>query len=1260
MKYYQMSTPQKNIFEMIKRYENSCIGNIGGLIRFEDGISMGHLEDTVRRVYGLNAALRMRVNREGLLYLTEEKDIMLEIEDQRDMSELESEEWVKKQVNQPFWGYDKNLTRCYLIQRNGYKVFYGICHHLICDGIGLLKITDELYQWGNDTKCTLWSRDEAVDMSYSEYLEECEKAGGNSFAGVESYLKLCGQRSFQFPKRRESGSVHAGIYHSEIRGHIYKSLTEYCEANSLTAEHVFEAALARFYSEITGKEQVSIGRVMVNRKKKYMDTAGMFANTLPLPIKDVKNKPFLELCRDIRKLEWMMLKCSGLSISELKAFNNLMGDLFETSVTYRPLKRLPLQHKKYIREMECEAVEVKLRIMLDEPEGKLQVTYIYQTDAYEETEVRELDRCLWQIVEQEMRDRIFRLPMMTELSIQPERKRQGAVCDISEAFRKAVRDCPDKTFLIDLSRDGYEISYRKAAKYVDMLKNQLYEEYRRKDIVKPVCLIGLQLARSYYLPVTMLACMEIGMVFVPIYLFETKERLKALKAQLDLFITDQWVENALKKDIAEGEKELKPYCCNQENIAYGIHTSGSTGKPKIVMIYRNALNIRLNWMKWEFGMEGCRVLQKTRNVFDVSIWELLIPALCEGSLVILPDGAERSPKAIAEAVYRYQVDTLHFVPCMLNVFLSWISRQKEVRRKSCLSLRRIFSSGEALQLKTVESFYAIFPRIPLFNLYGPAECTIDVSFHTCVSGDKMVPIGRAAWGCNLFVVNDQGQILPSGYVGEIVVGGELVGKGYLDNPEETQKRFLVKGERRFYYTGDMGYKTTDDNLIYLGRRDREVKLRGMRVNLAVVEKEAVSVTGVEQAAALCIENRLVLFVSPYIMKKKLRGLLAEKVPAHFIPDEFLFVDKIPYNGNGKCDYKALAEMYDKKKIMMAAKGENDDTALEQKILHYIGRLLKHADIRTKDNLADYGMDSLSMVKLLLWLERQGYGLRYEQIAAVRTVKELADIAEADIAIKKEKKSQPVFYCYPDWKPVEEQEIYTKNLIVAASYAGTDIHLFDKLAEKLCEKGYTFWAYHISQDTRSIQDIAKEGIKQIKALGAEQITVTVLGCCVGAALAIETIREIQKETSFASRLVMICALPSKFLGRKEQKKLLWDYFSKEIGSIVVSILYGKKVVLSEKMYETLKEDARRQVEQLEKLSLRRADKQTEALLIYGDRDLMTCGWRKRYREWKDFFTGHVRVCVLKNAYHFCLNTHAEELAARILEWNACKWEHCPDS
>lgn len=353
-----------------------------------------------------------------------------------------------------------------------------------------------------------------------------------------------------------------------------------------------------------------------------------------------------------------------------------------------------------------------------------------------------------------------------------------------------------------------------------------------------------------------------------------------------------------------GSEVVNGLCCV-------IFTSGSTGMPKGVEVTHISLAARLAGMLGEHRVGPDDVLlQKTPLTFDVSTWELLLAFVAGGSLVVAPPQAHRDPQALTELIMRYGVTMVHFVPSMLALFVT----EPDVGR--CESLRVVLCGGEALPPKLVNTLTSMLPRAAVYNMYGPAEATIDVTAWECrrpESGDT-VPIGRPLVNVSAYVVDERGELVPRGVAGELLLGGACLARGYAGRPDLTAERFIetrVGGyQERVYRTGDLVRWSADGYLDYLGRIDTQVKIRGQRVELGEIESTLRRHPVVRDAIVVLRDTRsLVAYVVPDsqqdIDEPTLRAYLAERLPEHMLPARVVALAEIPVNSHGKADRAAL-------------------------------------------------------------------------------------------------------------------------------------------------------------------------------------------------------------------------------------------------------------------------------------------------------------------------------------------------------------------
>ena len=438
------------------------------------------------------------------------------------------------------------------------------------------------------------------------------------------------------------------------------------------------------------------------------------------------------------------------------------------------------------------------------------------------------------------------------------------------------------------------------------------------------------------------------------------------------------------------------------HLAYVIYTSGSTGKPKGAMNEHRGVVNRLVWMQEAYGLTAAdTVLQKTPFGFDVSVWEFFWPLMVGARLVMAKPEGHKDPDYLSRAIEQYGVTTLHFVPSMLQSFLA--DGQAATR---CGQVVRVMCSGEALPAALVAEFYRRLPQAELHNLYGPTEAAVDVTAWHCSREVERVsvPIGRPIANTRIYLLDERGQPVPLGAVGELYIGGVQVARGYLNRPELTAERFLsdpFAPGGRMYRTGDVARYLANGDIEYLGRNDQQVKIRGFRIECGEIEAALATHPAVREAVvdarAVGDDKRLVAWVVPAadVAEETLAGALRQHVsaalPDYMVPSAWVVVAALPLSPNGKLDRRALPEPQgaQSQATYEAPQGEHETllAAIWRELLN-VERVGRH------DNFFELGGHSLLAVKLMAQLRRAGWGANVQTLFSTPTLSALAQAMSA--------------------------------------------------------------------------------------------------------------------------------------------------------------------------------------------------------------------------------------------------------------------------
>ncbi|MGS4239242.1 amino acid adenylation domain-containing protein [Serratia marcescens] len=578
---------------------------------------------------------------------------------------------------------------------------------------------------------------------------------------------------------------------------------------------------------------------------------------------------------------------------------------------------------------------------------------------------------------------------------------------LAALFEQQVRRTPDATALVS---GAESLSYAQLNARANRLAHALIARGVGPDSRVAVCA-----ERGLNMVTALFGILKAGGAYVPLDPAYPGERLQYILQDADpvLLLADAAgraalgepatpqlaLEAALPDTLSAENPERR---AQASHLAYVIYTSGSTGKPKGAMNEHRGVVNRLVWMQEAYGLTAAdTVLQKTPFGFDVSVWEFFWPLMVGARLVMAKPEGHKDPDYLSRAIEQYGVTTLHFVPSMLQSFLA--DGQAASR---CGQVVRVMCSGEALPAALVAEFYRRLPQAELHNLYGPTEAAVDVTaWHCSREADRVsVPIGRPIANTRIYLLDDHGQPVPLGAVGELYIGGVQVARGYLNRPELTAERFLsdpFAPGGRMYRTGDVARYLANGDIEYLGRNDQQVKIRGFRIECGEIEAVLATHPAVREAVvdarAVGDDKRLVAWVVPAadVAEETLAGALRQHVsaalPDYMVPSAWVVVAALPLSPNGKLDRRALPEPQgtQSQAAYEAPQGEHET------LLAGIWReLLNVEQVGRHDNFFELGGHSLLAVKLMAQLRRAGWGTNVQTLFSTPTLSALAQAMSA--------------------------------------------------------------------------------------------------------------------------------------------------------------------------------------------------------------------------------------------------------------------------
>ncbi len=1262
---------QKNIFYSELLYSPSAVCCIGGTLELSAQEHPEEMPGIINDLLRLTPSIRLQVSEDAQLY--ECPYTPYSVNEFAASQKDDAYRIAEEMMGTPFASFfDHPLYEFALIRYEGGSLVFLKLHHLIADSVTVAN----LCRWADrEYAARRQGHKICVPLPDPVYREMSLKKREQA----RQYFSKClggkgAERIADGPEEKNAGHLWEHLGMKEYSG---SNCFAGCEAEYLifemplpkkhnTAE--FLLAVSRYLGAVSDQDEVVLGFVLGNRTRDEMDMPGMFANTLPLKI-CLKGGDMAQL---VRRINWdvvSLMRFGGYSLDDLRADGLCTDQPFEVSVSYRFDDYITSMTLGEIRELQNGCVDVPIRISAQERKNTLDFMILYKKALFREETIRSMGEGIVRIyrdMEMNPGADIGAIPVTGLCDTEAYRRLNDTSCpsvweDVVQCFEHHL-SCSEALVWENGSESGEEL-YSRARRIAAGLKKMQAKR------------VGVRMERCREMVELILGILMAGAAFLVLRPGEEDGGL------CDLILD--------KKDVRNmaGSPESGPDTFSGEDTAYMIRTSGSTGRPKCIEISRRSLMRRLEWANENYGLSGS-ILQKTINTFDVSVWEVL-SVIFGARLCLLTDGDEKFPDRIADAVRRYRIEKIHFVPSMLRYFLRYVRYE----RITLPSLKEVYVSGEKLENGTAKLFFEVLPGCRLINYYGPAECTIDVTSYE-VNGRETgdIPIGTPAANTRIEIRNDSGDLLPVNVVGEICVFGELVGKGYVpaasgsnksspekaagseSSPEEsagsesspekaagsessleaaehndpsgeglrnenlrvrTQGGFFEDRGERGYRTGDLGYLGGDGLLYICGRKDSQVKVHGVRLELSAIRGLILEHSSVENAIIFKEGDQLWCCYTGNLDENEIRREIAERISPYAVPARFLKTSQLPHTSSGKINAaqaKKIAEealeneragTYSRKMVQDSEDGLKPyGSELNSAAMHYSkaplsveGSLIfrevrKYINAGPDEDLLQAGLDSLSILEITQELCEEGIPVHPGDFYEKLTVR----------AISEKLQDQKGF----SWLKNEGG----RSLLICFPYAGGGPGQYEKLVRRLdCD---------VICMHASVGQHADHMRKQLSHIPERYERILIMGQCIGCMDAIILAGALQ-ERADALILVAPSVRPE---GRSTRSP--WQFVPDQVIRFVL-----KKAGCPGKLPQEMLKRFRLETETYFSTDYRgqcRVNRKTKAFVVFGRSDPFTVNRREIVSRIRSCCPGPVRAACFRNGGHYLSENDPKKLAS----------------
>jgi len=894
-------------------------------------------------------------------------------------------------------------------------------HHIIFDGVSLYRVLLPELQTFYEAFTTNQSPALAeLPIQYPDYaIWQRDSIKEIPPEHLSYWQRICDDiptLDLQTDRPRPASQTYAGAMSTfEVPAPTAAALRILSHEQGATPFMTMTAAFMALLHGYTGQEDIAVGGVSSGRHhKETMNLLGCFLNTVVIRCAFSKNLPFTEMLARVR----------GATLEALSHDEVPFELLVQRFASKRDPSRAPLVQALIVVEppldplkegwafthMDVETGTAKFDLQLgldDRPEG-LVGRFIYNTDLFDRSTIRELKSRWLTLLDRIAADPSFRVRELTGQAARNEKERDRILTEWNDTAREFPQEATlAKLFEAQVARTPEAIalfSERAPMTYrqLNTEANQL-AHYLQSLGVGPEILVGICLQRSSRLPVAILAILKAGGAYVPMDPAYPKERLKFLleDTRATIFLTEDAVPElpsvegtrrvSLDSDavkIAEQSRENVASDVAATDLAYVIYTSGSTGQPKgVALEHRNAVALIFAAREIFTDEELSGVLASTSVCFDLSVFEMFVTLSSGGALILVENALALSGLSAPE-----RVTLINTVPSAMRELL----RNKSVPS----SVRVVNLAGEFLDTPLVDEIYRETRAEKVYDLYGPSETTTYSTFTLRKPGGPAT-IGRPLANEKVYLLDPNQQPVPIGGAGEIYIGGAGVARGYLHRPELTAEKFVpnpFEAGGRFYRTGDLGRWRSDGNLEFLGRMDQQVKIRGFRIELGEIEAALKQQPEVEDCAVLAREDRandkrLVAYVvrksvSADFEPSALLARLRETLPDYMVPHVIVALPALPRTPNGKLDRNALPAPRTQVDFAPAKTPREKDLAALWASVLGLERVGRH------DNFFEFGGHSLLGLRLVNQLrEITGRDVPFTIIFEAPTVAEMAKLLE---------------------------------------------------------------------------------------------------------------------------------------------------------------------------------------------------------------------------------------------------------------------------
>lgn len=1088
---YHLTNPQKSIWLMEQFFKNSSVNNIGGTIYTKESIDFTILNKAVNYFVKNTDSFRLHLmqNEGGEIRQYISSFESLHLETLHFSSLIELKEYQKELVEKPFSLLNSNLFKFAMyFTDDGYSGLILIIHHLIADAYSEGIIATSIMR----IYSSLSQSNVLSDSSYS-YLDYMKTEKEYIYNAKYKKDKEFWEKQFDVTpeivslstsnRSSQPNECHSQREEFEIPRLTMEKIQEYCRKFNVSIYNFFMALYSVYIGKVSNVNDFVIGTPILNRTNfRDKHTCGMFISTVPfriclenIPFSDFVNKlstetlgifrhqryPYEKILEHVRKENPSLPNLYNILIS----YQNARIDKSESNVDY------------YVDWTHSNTTSDELDIHLFDlnDTGNLYVAYDYQTSKYKKEEILSLHERINYILEQILTKSDIKLNEI-EL-ITPSEKhfilheynhlnKVKIEKTIIELWEEQIQKTPNK---VAISDGIYSYTYKQLNCMVNFLASYLIS-----NNIQPKDKVCLFFNNSIELITCILATLKIGACYIPIDVSYPVERIEYIVHNSDckkiltntqnlnklgilqvltLTINQKWIARAAHRK--EMEKKQFSFTPKLTDLAYIIYTSGSTGTPKGVKITHKSLTNYITWAVSQYVRGETTNFPLYSSIsFDLTVTSIYTPLISGNAIYIFENS---NPQLLLKDIIdSKKVQIIKLTPAHL-ILLQDLDVDNSV-------VCKLIVGGDILTNEMCEKITEKFHnKISIYNEYGPTEATVGCMIYQYTPSVKNLyastPIGVPAQNTDLYVVNQDLNLIPFGYKGELCIGGSCLSKGYVKLEKVTNSCFIpfpLTQNKKIYRTGDLVKLYPSGIMEYIGRSDFQVKINGYRIEIGEIQSKILSYPNMKDCYIQVVEEGNSKILCAYYVSNvaitinNLKSYISKTLPSYMVPKYYIALKEIPLTNNGKVNKKLLP----KPEIASPSVFIPPKTNTEKAIYQVFKSLLSKEEINVTSNFFDYYVDSLTIIKAQTKLYGMGYQINTQDFYEYPSIRELATFIDGQSQKRNTENIDMIPVISNFQKEIEStNSLFPKHILLFGVTGFLGIHLLHSLLKETNSKIY---------------------------------------------------------------------------------------------------------------------------------------------------------------------------------------------------------------